>query len=82
MPQGLGLLKHLPYRLITQTLPGLHCRAGGDKGSVARQQNIELIDNPAHGDVTIERHPHKTPDIMSKDKRRRRRVTVPVSSRH
>ena len=48
--------------LVPQFLASLQEGAGGDKGTVAGQQDIELIDELGHGDVAEDGHADNGPD--------------------
>ena len=53
----------LPFdALVPQFLASLKESAGGDKGAVAGQQDIELIDELGHGDVAEDGHADNGPD--------------------
>ena len=48
--------------LVPQFLASLQEGAGGDKGAVAGQQDIELIDQLSHGNVAEDSHADDGPD--------------------
>ena len=48
--------------LVTELLASLQEGAGGDKGAVTWQQDVELIDQLSHGDVAEGGHADDGPD--------------------
>ncbi len=57
-----GLVKQPLDDLVPQFLASLQKGAGGDKGAVAGQKDIELIDQLGHGDVAEDGHADDGPD--------------------
>ncbi len=70
-----GLVKQAFDALVAKLLASLQEGAGGDKGSLTGQEDIELIDQLSHGDVAEDGHA----DDGSMGIRRRRRVATPSS---
>ncbi len=57
-----GLVKQPLNALVAKLLASLQEGAGGDKGAVTGQQDIELIDQLGHGDVAEDGHANDGPD--------------------
>ncbi len=57
-----GLVKQPLNALVAKLLASLQEGAGGDKGAVAGQEDIELIDQLGHGDVAEDGHADNGPD--------------------
>ena len=62
VPERGGLVKQPLDALVPQFLASLQKGAGSNKGAVAGQQDIELIDQLSHGDVAEDGHADDGPD--------------------
>ncbi|CAJ1875066.1 hypothetical protein IIDPJIOB_02987 [Aeromonas veronii] len=62
VPKGGGLVKQAFNALVAKLLASLQEGAGGDKGSLTGQEDIELIDQLSHGDVAEDGHADDGPD--------------------
>ena len=77
MPAGGGVMKQPFDAFVPKFLASLQEGARGNKGALARQQDIELIDELGHGDMAMLMMAQTS---RSMGMRRQRRVATPSSA--
>lgn len=79
LPAGSTVMKQAFDAFVAELLAGLQEGAGRDTGSLAGQQNIELVDELGHVEVTKHGHADDGPDMPLHEHATTRKVATPSS---